>query len=139
MSKIKSVAAREIIDSRGNPTIEVVSTLESGAKARAGVPSGASTGIHEALELRDNDKNRYNGKGVLKAVENINIEINKEIQNKDFDQESLDNFLIKLDGTKNRSRLGANAILGVSLSFAKAKAKEKGKARKRAKQNGKPG
>lgn len=124
MSKIKSLQAREIIDSRGNPTIEVVCKLESGAKAVAAVPSGASTGIHEALELRDGDKKRYNGLGVLTAVKNANDDIFNEVKGKEFDQKSLDDSLIKLDGTANKSRLGANAILGVSLSFARACAKE---------------
>ena len=124
MSKITSLHAREIIDSRGNPTIEVACDLESGAKAGAAVPSGASTGIHEALELRDGDKKRYNGQGVLDAVKNVNDEIFNHIKGKEFDQKSLDETMIKLDGTENKSRLGANAILGVSLDFARACAKE---------------
>jgi enolase len=124
MSKIKSLKAREIIDSRGNPTIEVLCEFESGVVARAGVPSGASTGIHEALELRDNDKKRYNGLGVLDAVKNVNGEIFNHIKGKEFDQKSLDEAMIKQDGTENKSRLGANAILGVSLAFARACAKE---------------
>jgi enolase len=121
---IKSLQAREIIDSRGNPTIEVVCELLSGTKAVAAVPSGASTGIHEALELRDGDKNRYNGLGVLKAVKNVNDEIFNQIKDKEFDQKSLDEAMINQDGTENKSRLGANAILGVSLAFARACAKE---------------
>ena len=124
MSKITSIIAREILDSRGNPTVEADCTLIGGATGRASVPSGASTGIHEALELRDGDKARYNGLGVLKAVGNVNEEINKFVQGKDFDQKSLDEALIKLDGTENKSRLGANAILSVSLSFARACAAE---------------
>ena len=124
MSKITSLKASEIIDSRGNPTIEVVCELESGAKAVAAVPSGASTGIHEALELRDGDKKRYNGLGVLTAVKNVNDEIFNHVKGKEFDQKSLDESVIKLDDTPNKSRLGANAILGVSLAFARACAKE---------------
>ena len=124
MSKIKSLKAREIIDSRGNPTIEVSCELESSAKAVAAVPSGASTGIHEALELRDGDKKRYNGLGVLTAAKNVNDEIFNHIKGKEFDQKSLDEAMIKLDGTPNKSKLGANAILGVSLAFARACANE---------------
>jgi len=126
MSKIKSVSADEIIDSRGNPTIEVNLVLESGAVSKASIPSGASTGIHEALELRDNDPNRYKGKGVLKAMDNVNKEIASKIIGDEFDQAELDGFLIDLDGTENKSRLGANAILGVSLAFARANARERG-------------
>src|SRR3989344_1021144 len=126
MSKIISVRASEILDSRGNPTVEAFCELEGGVKGRASVPSGASVGANEALELRDKDKKRYNGLGVLSAVTNINSEINSFLQNKDFDQMSLDEALIKLDGTPNKSRLGANAILGVSLAFARACAQEKG-------------
>ena len=125
MTKIKKVTGREIIDSRGNPTVEVECELESGVVAVAGVPSGASTGIHEALELRDGDKARYNGLGVLNAVNNVNTIINENISGKEFDQKSLDETLINLDGTKNKSKLGANAILGVSLAFARAVANEK--------------
>ncbi len=121
MSKIKSISAREILDSRGNPTVEVSLSLEN-IMSTAAVPSGASTGIHEALELRDGDKNRYTGLGVLKAIQNINEEINSSLINKEFAQQELDNFLIKLDGTENKSRLGANAILGVSMAFARASA-----------------
>lgn len=124
MSKIKSITATEIIDSRGNPTIEVVCRLESGAQAKAGMPSGASTGAHEALELRDRDPKRFNGLGVLMAVGNVNGEIRDNICGKEFDQKSLDAALVALDGTENKSRLGANAILSVSLAFACAKAKE---------------
>ena len=121
MSKIESLMAREIIDSRGNPTIEVHMTVD-GVSSVASVPSGASTGIHEAWELRDGDKSRYNGKGVLNAVENCNNEIAKNIVGHDFDQKSLDECLISLDGTSNKKRLGSNAILGVSLAFARAMA-----------------
>lgn len=123
MAKITDLIGREILDSRGNPTIEVDLELDNKFFGRASVPSGASTGSYEAVELRDNDQKRYGGKGVLKAVENINIIITDNILDKDFTtQTELDEFLIKLDGTKNKSSLGANAILGVSLAFAKAKA-----------------
>ncbi len=125
MSKIKSVKAREIIDSRGNPTVEVDVILSSGALGRAAVPSGASTGEHEAIELRDGDKSRFKGKGVLKAVNNVNTEIAKAVKGKEADFEAIDKLTIKLDGTENKGRLGANAILGVSLAVAKAAAKEK--------------
>lgn len=124
MSKINSLIAREIIDSRGNPTIEVSCEFESGAIGLASVPSGVSTGVHEAFELRDRDDKRYHGLGVLKAVENVNGEINKYVQHKDYDQKTIDETLIALDGTKNKSRLGTNAILGVSLAFARASARE---------------
>lgn len=121
MSKIKNVYAREILDSRGFPTIEVDITLDSGIKATASVPSGASVGINEALELRDNDKNRFNGKGVLKAINNVNTIIKDKIIGIDcLEQEKLDNLLIELDGTDNKSKLGANAILAVSLANLKA-------------------
>ncbi len=121
MPKIKKIIGREILDSRGNPTIECDITLEDNSFGRASVPSGASTGIHEALELRDNEKNRYFGKGVLKAINNINNKISLEILNKNFDDiKSFDNFLIELDGTDNKSKLGANAILSASLAFAKS-------------------
>ena len=123
MNTIKNVFAREILDSRGNPTVEVDMTLSDGSFGRASVPSGASTGSHEAVELRDGDKKRYGGLGVLKAVENVNIKIEKEIVGKKFDQTSLDETLIKLDGTENKSNLGANAILGVSVAFSHAAAK----------------
>lgn len=120
--KIKKVWGREILDSRGNPTIEVDLMLEDGSLGRGAVPSGASTGSHEACELRDGDSKRYGGKGVLKAVSNVNTEIANEIINKEWNQKSLDEFLIKLDNTTNKKRLGANAILGVSMAFAKATA-----------------
>ncbi|MDI9337696.1 MAG: phosphopyruvate hydratase [Alphaproteobacteria bacterium] len=125
--KIQNVKAIEILDSRGNPTVEVNLKLEDGSVARAMVPSGASTGEKEAAELRDNDKNRYGGKGVLKAVDNVNSIISKAVQNVCFnDQRSLDYFLIDLDGTSNKTKLGANAILGVSMAFARAKAMSSG-------------
>jgi len=117
--KITSLIAHEILDSRGNPTIEVTIGVYGGAKATATVPSGASTGKYEALELRDGDKNCYKGLGVLKAVQNVNEEINSNLIGKKFTQQELDTFLIKLDGTENKSRLGANAILGVSMAFAR--------------------
>ena len=124
IQKIKDIKAREILDSRGNPTIEVDVLLDNNLLGRASVPSGASTGIYEAYELRDNDKNRYLGKGVLKAVNNVNTVIKNALINKNiFNQEEIDNILIKLDGTPNKSNLGANAILGVSLACAKAAAK----------------
>jgi len=126
MSKIISIQAREIIDSRGKPTIETVCALESGSVGSAAVPSGASTGVHEALELRDGDKNRYGGDGVLKAVTNVDNAINSFVSGKDFDQETLDEALIRLDGTPNKSRLGANAILAASVAFARAAANEQG-------------
>ncbi|MBC7517321.1 MAG: phosphopyruvate hydratase [Microbacteriaceae bacterium] len=123
MSAIEVVRAREILDSRGNPTVEVEVLLEDGTVSRAAVPSGASTGAFEAYELRDGDKNRYLGKGVLKAVDAINEEISLEIEGLDAtDQRVIDAALIELDGTENKSRLGANAILGVSLAVAKAAA-----------------
>lgn len=123
MSQIVNVHAREILDSRGNPTIEVEVTTESGYFGRAAVPSGASTGENEALELRDGDKNRYLGKGVLKAVNNVNNVIAEEIMGMDVtDQAGIDKKMIELDGTKTKSNLGANAILGVSLAVAKAAA-----------------
>ena len=121
--KIKKVQAIEILDSRGNPTVEVNLTLEDQTIAKAMVPSGASTGEREACELRDNDKKRYGGKGVLKAVENVNTTIAKAIEDKRFSsQRELDYFLIDLDGTPNKSNLGANAILGVSMAYARARA-----------------
>jgi enolase len=120
---ISDVYAREILDSRGNPTIEVDVELESGIKGRAAVPSGASTGEHEAVELRDGDKQRYGGKGVLNAVENVNDTIAEHVTGFDArDQEGIDKLMIELDGTPNKSRLGANAILGVSMAVAKAAA-----------------
>lgn len=126
-AKIKKVKAREILDSRGNPTVEVDVYLQNGTMGRAAVPSGASTGEHEAVELRDGDKNRYMGKGVLKAVDNVNQIIAKAIYGKNAaEQEALDSLLIKLDGTENKARLGANAILGVSLACARAVANSRG-------------
>ncbi|TCC87129.1 phosphopyruvate hydratase [Pedobacter hiemivivus] len=125
MSLIIDVHARQILDSRGNPTIEVDVMTENGVLGRAAVPSGASTGIHEAVELRDNDKAVYMGKGVLKAVANVNDTIAAELRGVDvFEQVAIDNLLIKLDGTENKGKLGANAILGVSLAVAKAAAQE---------------
>ncbi len=125
MAHIKSIFARQILDSRGNPTIEVDVVTSNGIKGRAAVPSGASTGIHEAVELRDNDSSIYLGKGVLKAVNNVNAILNEALHGKDiFDQEGIDKAMIKLDGTDNKSNLGANAILGVSLALAKAAALE---------------
>jgi len=121
MSLIEDVLAREILDSRGNPTVEVEVLLADGSTGRAAVPSGASTGVHEALELRDGDEVRYGGKGVAKAIENVNSTIAEELYGWDaLDQEGVDNFLLGLDGTTNKSKLGANAILGVSLAVAKA-------------------
>src|SRR5512133_2049894 len=120
--KITRVHGREILDSRGNPTVEVDVRLEGGAIGRAAVPSGASTGEREALELRDGDKARYGGKGVRKAVANINGEIAKAIVNRDLDQRSLDQAMIALDGTPTKSRLGANALLGVSMAALRAEA-----------------
>ena len=120
MAKIAKIQAREVLDSRGNPTIEVDVVLKDGSFGRAIVPSGASTGMHEAVELRDGDTKRYSGKGVLKAVSNVNIQIKKTLVGKDFNQRSLDNKMIELDGTENKANLGANAILGVSMAFAKA-------------------
>ncbi|WDF54754.1 phosphopyruvate hydratase [Mucilaginibacter sp. KACC 22063] len=125
MSLIIDVHARQILDSRGNPTIEVEVLTENGALGRAAVPSGASTGIHEAVELRDNDKSKYMGKGVLQAVANVNDIIAKELQGVDvFAQNAIDKIMIDLDGTANKGKLGANAILGVSLAVAKAAAQE---------------
>ena len=127
MTAIADIVAREILDSRGNPTVEVDVLLESGAFGRAAVPSGASTGAHEAVELRDGDKSRYNGKGVLKAIEAVEGEILDTIGGLDAeDQVGIDNILIDLDGTPNKARLGANAILGVSLALAKAAAVDNG-------------
>ncbi len=123
MTIIEDITAREILDSRGNPTVEVEVVLTDGYTGMAAVPSGASTGVHEALELRDGDKARYGGKGVLKAVENINDKIAEQLLGWDaLDQVGIDNFLIGLDGTPTKSNLGANAILGVSLAVAKAAA-----------------
>jgi enolase len=127
MTAIADIVAREILDSRGNPTIEVDVVLDSGAMGRAAVPSGASTGAHEAVELRDGDKSRYGGKGVQKAVLAVETEILDAIGGMDAaEQIALDNILIDLDGTPNKSRLGANAILGVSLALAKASANDLG-------------
>jgi enolase len=127
MSLIAHIKGREILDSRGNPTVEVDVLLESGAFGRAAVPSGASTGAHEAVELRDADPKRYNGKGVLRAVDAVNEEIAKAVIGLDADDQiGLDGTMIELDGTANKSRLGANAILGVSLAAAKASAEESG-------------
>src|SRR5947208_4389439 len=123
--KITSVRAREILDSRGNPTVEVDVMLGDGAIGRAAVPSGASTGEREALELRDGDKARYGGKGVRKAVGNVNRVIAKAIVNRDVDQRALDEAMIALDGTPTKSELGANAILGVSMAAARAEAASK--------------
>lgn len=123
MSMIEMVEAREILDSRGNPTVEVDVYLEDGSMGRAAVPSGASTGEHEAVELRDGDAGRFMGKGVLKAIENVNSEIAEEIEGLDaLDQVEVDRAMIELDGTENKARLGANAILGVSMAVARAAA-----------------
>ena len=128
MSKIKKIYAREILDSRGNPTVEVELELESGIKSIASVPSGASTGKREALELRDNDKNRYHGKGVLKAVSNVNNVISPLLIGMEVtSQRKIDNLMIEKDGTENKEVLGANAILGVSLTVLKAAALENNK------------
>jgi enolase len=127
MSSIVDVVAREILDSRGNPTVEADVLIESGVMGRAAVPSGASTGSREAIELRDKDASRYGGKGVLKAVEHINTEISEGIMGLDAqDQSFIDKTLIELDGTENKSRLGANALLAVSMAVAKAAAEESG-------------
>src|SRR5476649_2567182 len=127
MTEIVDITAREILDSRGNPTIEVDVRLEDGAFGRAAVPSGASTGAHEAVERRDGDAARYGGKGVLGAVEAVNGEIFDALGGAESeDQRRLDALMIKLDGTPNKSRLGANAILGVSLATAKAAAQSAG-------------
>ena len=124
---ITDVYAREILDSRGNPTVEVEVTLDSGVVGRAAVPSGASTGEYEAVELRDKDKSRYLGKGVLKAVSNVNDIIAPELEDMNvFDQVGIDQMMIELDGTDNKGNLGANAILGVSMAVAKAAAEELG-------------
>ncbi len=122
-----SLSMREILDSRGNPTIEVDLLTSDGVLSRAAVPSGASTGVHEAAELRDGDKGRYGGKGVLKAVENVNTVISEELNGKSvFDQREIDHAMIALDHTENKSNLGANAVLGVSLAAAKAAAQTTG-------------
>ncbi len=125
MSLILDVHARQILDSRGNPTVEVDVMTQNGTVGRAAVPSGASTGTHEAVELRDGDKSKYLGKGVLKAVENVNQLLAKEIQGIDvFEQNMIDQLMLNIDGTENKAKLGANAILGVSLAVAKAAAQE---------------
>lgn len=127
MSLIASIFARQILDSRGNPTIEVDVITENGILGRAAVPSGASTGVHEAVELRDNDKSVYMGKGVLKAVNHVNTVIEEALVGMDvFEQKKIDYLLLELDGTENKSNLGANAILGTSLAVAKAAAQEAG-------------
>jgi len=127
MSYIAKVVGRQILDSRGNPTVEVDVITTNGVVGRAAVPSGASTGIHEAVELRDDDKNIYLGKGVLNAVSNVNSLINDALQGMDvFDQKAIDTLMLRLDGTDNKSKLGANAILGTSLAVARAAAQESG-------------
>lgn len=127
MTRIKDIEAREILDSRGNPTIEVEMILENNISVTASIPSGASTGSREALELRDHDTTRFHGKGVLAAVINVNQIIRPKLIGRELDQTKIDHFLIELDGTPNKSRLGANAILGVSLATIKALAKNNGK------------
>ena len=127
MSYIVKVTGRQILDSRGNPTVEVDVVTANGVVGRAAVPSGASTGVHEAVELRDGDKSKYLGKGVLKAVNNVNTLINEALHGMDiFDQKAIDTVMLRLDGTENKSHLGANAILGTSLAVAKAAAQESG-------------
>jgi enolase len=127
MSQIAQIYARQILDSRGNPTIEVDVITSSGSQGRAAVPSGASTGTHEAVELRDGDTNSYNGKGVLKAINNVNTVIREELNGAYiYNQAFIDKSLIALDGTHNKANLGANAILGVSLAVAKAAANDAG-------------
>ena len=123
MIAIESIEAREILDSRGNPTVEVDVILEDGSMGRAAVPSGASTGVHEAVELRDGDKSRFGGKGTLKAVDNVNNVIAPALEGMDaLDQVAIDRAMIALDGTPNKAKLGANAILGVSMATARAAA-----------------
>src|SRR5258706_5162869 len=125
MSYISEIFARQILDSRGNPTVEVDVLTDEGALGRAAVPSGASTGIHEAVELRDDDKKKYLGKGVLKAVKNVNETITPALVGFDVaDQTGIDQLMIQLDGTPNKGKLGANAILAVSMAVAKAAAEE---------------
>ena len=125
MAAIVSISAREILDSRGNPTVEVDVILETGSAGRAAVPSGASTGEREAVELRDGDPERYGGKGVLTAVNNVNTEINEALEDMDAtDQIAIDRALMDLDGTENKGRLGANALLGVSMAVARAAAQQ---------------
>ncbi len=126
MSKISKVVGRQIFDSRGNPTVEVDVILESGVMGRAAVPSGASTGEHEAIELRDGDKTKYMGKGVSKAVQNVNTIMAERVVGQEPDFKAIDKILIELDGTPNKAKLGANAILGISLATAKAAAIEQG-------------
>ncbi len=127
MTEIVNIVGREVLDSRGNPTVEVEVELASGAVGRAIVPSGASTGVHEAVELRDGDKKRYGGKGVLQAVENVNMRLADELLGFDaLDQIGIDEYMIEMDGTDNKGNLGANAILGVSLAVAKAAAEALG-------------
>jgi len=127
MSYIANIVARQILDSRGNPTLEVDVYTNGGVMGRAAVPSGASTGIHEAHELRDGDKNVYMGKGVLNAVNNVNTVLSEALKGHYImDQVALDNFMLSIDGTSNKSKLGANAILGVSLAIAKAAAQTAG-------------
>src|SRR6476620_10554227 len=127
MTAIVDIIGREILDSRGNPTVEVDVVLEDGSIGRAAVPSGASTGAHEAVELRDGDKNRYLGKGVTQAVANVNTELAQAVIGRDAgDQSGLDAALIAADGTENKGKLGANAILGVSMAAAKAAAEAHG-------------
>ncbi len=127
LPKIKTIVGREILDSRGNPTVEVDVTLADGSFGRAAVPSGASTGSYEAIELRDGDKKRYLGKGVLKAVNNVNTTLRKALVGKQFNQETLDAKMIEVDGTPNKAKMGANAILGISLAFSHAAAKSQKK------------
>ncbi len=123
MSTITDLRAREILDSRGNPTIEVEVLTENGIVGRAAVPSGASTGKYEAVELRDNDDSRFLGKGVLKATEHVNDQIAEALIGEDvFEQRDIDEIMLEIDGTENKANLGANAILGVSLAIAKAAA-----------------
>ncbi|MCK5091477.1 MAG: phosphopyruvate hydratase, partial [Gammaproteobacteria bacterium] len=127
MAKILDIRAREIIDSRGNPTVEADVILDDGQMGRAAVPSGASTGELEALELRDGDNKRYGGKGVLKAVENVNTKIKKALLGQEVsDQKNVDQIMLELDGTNNKAQLGANAILAVSLASAHAAARSAG-------------
>ena len=127
MTAITAIHGREILDSRGNPTVEVDVLLETGSFGRAAVPSGASTGAHEAVELRDGDEKRFGGKGVLRALDAVNGELAEALCGMDAeDQPGLDEIMIALDGTSNKARLGANAILGVSMAVAKAAAEESG-------------
>ncbi|MDP2705394.1 MAG: phosphopyruvate hydratase [Patescibacteria group bacterium] len=127
IKKIRNIFAREVLDSRGNPTVEVDVTLEDGAFGRAAIPSGASTGTHEAVELRDGDKKRYQGKGVSNAVTHVNTTLSNSLVGKEFGQENLDKTMLEIDGTENKSNLGANAILGVSLGFSHAAAQSEKK------------